>query len=1400
MNYPGINIQGNILSGEILDKIAMEEIKHQTPASFGLQQNETVRDEIGRAWSDAKGLWQTFNIRADRLKNDDSGTTETRNFWILPLLTILGYDIEKVNAEVIDGKTYAISHRGSKLDGFPVHITGINDSLDKRRESGGLRLSPHALVQEYLNKTEDHLYAIVTNGRHLRLLRDATRLVRLTYLEFDLEKIMEEELFADFALFYRLLHSSRMPKKSGEGEHAIIENYHQDSLDTGLRIRDKLREAVEYAIKELANGFLSHRANQAVRRQLVEGDISAEVFYQQLLRLIYRFLFLLVAEDRKMIYQDDISDVLKKKRKLYYDLYSIDRIRRMVPRKMFIDSSKEDLWEAVKVNFSLFEDGRMGEKLGIKPLGAGIFEPGVLASIQETQLENGVLLEVMQRLCYFQQEERKGLARVNYGDLDVEEFGSVYESLLELRPVITGVDMNRPRFGFSHGSERKTTGSYYTRHDLVAQLLKTALDPLIDERLKNLSSIKEKESALLSVSVCDPACGSGHFLLAAARKIALKLAQLQTGEENPGKEPLMHAMRQVIQHCIYGVDKNPAAVELCKVVLWIEGHSSGKPLSFLDHKIRPGDSLVGVDKLERLQEGIPDEAFVATTGDDKKVANYQKKLNRAFRKKRQMQLFAVQAKLDTQTRRFAREIRSVEELSGEDIREVREQKKRYNAFRANAGWWKTFTACNLFTYAFYQDYKEDKADDMYVTSELLGKYLSSLGSAHARLEAKATGAFTQTRYFHWPLEFPEITENGGFDLVLANPPWERIKLQEKEFFAERDAQVANAPNAAARKARISELSANNPDLLDEYHQALHESEAASKFIRGSGRYPLTGRGDINTYSIFSELIKDSISNQGAAGFVVPTGIATDDTNKHYFASLVEEGRLQSLFDFENRKAIFPGVHRSYKFALITLGAAKSGRAMQFGFFLHDVLDIADKRRVFALTPQDFLNINPNTKTTPVFRTRQDAELTAKIYSRVPVLVNEEKNQNPWGVKFMRMFDMSNDSHLFRTREQMEQEGFTLMGNRFVKGDEIYLPLYESKMIWHFDHRFGSYIGVSSRSSTHITRPDINDYQNPSYQILPWYWVDKREVEGLTEKKWFLGFRRITNNTNERTFVNCITGLAGFGDNVFLLFSKRSLTEKVLFQGFLSSLPYDYICRQKLAGMNMNFFYVQQFAVLHYKMFSGIILTEMLPKTIELLYNSWDIKAFADELWREADDALKAAIRKQWEDNQQATGGHVWELPEWAYAYPEIDWEPEKNGGCPLPPFKWDEERRALLRAELDAWYALLYGLERDELRYILDPKDIHGNDYPGESFRVLKEKEIRKYGEYRTRRLVLEAYDRLRPSWDMEAHLKKLKEVWEACQEDLSGSDLSFSLNTTNPPEEYKSQNGYGNLFDQTDS
>ncbi len=780
MTFPSITIQGTIVSGEILDKITSEDIKHQTPESFGLAKNIKVRDEIGLAWASARGYWQAFKLRRERISEEESGTTETRNFWMLPFLLTLGYEVDKANAVNLDNKTYAISHRASNLSGFPVHIMGINDSLDKRRETSGPRLSPHALVQEYLNKTDDYLYALVTNGKQLRLLRDATRLVRLTYLEFDLEKMMEEELFADFAVLYRVLHASRLPKEKSGGEESIIEFYHQESLASGTRIREKLSEAVESSIKRLGNGFLKHPENHELRAMVQAGELSGKQYYLYLLRLIYRFLFLLVTEDRSLVYPEKRDAELTRLRKIYYDFYSMDRVRKLALRRIFVEGAKHDLWENIKITFRLFEAAKYGEKLGIKPLGSGIFHPSALGALSESLLKNEDLLFVIHRLCYFMDEDRKQLVKVNYGDLDVEEFGSVYQGLLEFEPVFSELD-TAPSFGFVAGTERSSSGSHYTPEELVRPLIQHSLEYIIqdciekpEERLKlatpNAPKPTLQEKALLAIKVCDISCGSGHILLSAARRIGTELAKIRTSEDQPTPTAMRQAVRDVIRECIYGVDKNPLAVELCKVALWLEAHNPGEPLNFLDHKIKCGDAIVGLAHKEELERGIADEAFKALPGDDKTIATGFRKRNTEERKQKDQLTMDYSTDVNEAVNKAIEQFQLFKNLPERTPEEIEAKQRKFMELNKGTTYARLKSLADMQVAQFFIPKTADQKSYI-CTDATYRKYLREKTIPTGMPPAKAETLAQEKGFFHYFLEFPEVFQGGGFDCILGNPPF-----------------------------------------------------------------------------------------------------------------------------------------------------------------------------------------------------------------------------------------------------------------------------------------------------------------------------------------------------------------------------------------------------------------------------------------------------------------------------------------------------------------------------------------------------------------------------------------------------------------------------------------------------
>jgi hypothetical protein len=764
MNYPSIRIEGAILSPDILDRI--EDLPGQKPPDFGLDSSVKVKDEIVRAWADAQDYWRIFQRKLETLKSDSPATSETRQQWVVPLLALLGYQIEyQARGTELNGKLYAISHRATNRAQAPVQIVGYREpaGLDRKPANATLRMSAHAVVQEFINLNEQ-LYGIVTNGRVLRLLRNSSRLIKLSYLEFDLDRIFTDGLFSDFAILYRLVHATRLPLTNETAAESWIERYHQDSLESGARIREGLSRAVESAIRDFANGFLKHPENIALREAVIGNALAAADYYKNLLRLIYRLLFLMVIEERDLVFAPSIE---KARRDIYRKYYSVHRLRLLSEHRHLADHRRHDMWLSLLSTFRLFEADGPGDKLGIAPLAGDLFGYQAIPHLAGCTLGNDVLLGCLRALNVYEHPENHQLIRVNYAALNVEEFGSVYEGLLEYKPAFH-THGNDVELAFEQGDERAATGSHYTPDDLVQPLVKHSLDYLIAERLK----APNPEAALLDLRVADIACGSGHILLAAARRIATELAVVRTGEEQPSPPAYRAAVRDVIRTCIYGVDLNPLAVELCKVALWLEAHNPGEPLNFLDHHIKCGNAIVGFVRREEVAKGVPDEAFAVMPGDDKELGAEWRKTNKKDRADHttgqgQLQIApAIQQKLDGMLRKW----NTLSALPEGTPAEIDEKKGSFLAFEQSN---EAFQLAQIAAIPIAQFYipKTPENDSRLIADAQFRRYWTNGLVPQGEATAMALAISIEKRFFHWFLEFPDIIARGGFDCILGNPPY-----------------------------------------------------------------------------------------------------------------------------------------------------------------------------------------------------------------------------------------------------------------------------------------------------------------------------------------------------------------------------------------------------------------------------------------------------------------------------------------------------------------------------------------------------------------------------------------------------------------------------------------------------
>jgi len=958
--FTTVRSEGAILPMDLLQRIAQGDpnLDGLTPESYNLLKTEKLNEAINRSWNRLLSAWVAFKAALEKLPASDAGTTLARERWLLPLFYELGYGrLLTARPIEVNGRSYSISHGWQNT---PIHLVSFKVDLDRytRTAAGTFRSSPHSLVQELLNRSDAHLWGFVSNGLRLRILRDNVSLTRQAYVEFDLEAMMDGEVYADFVLLWLLCHQSRV--EAEKPEECWLEKWSRTAHEQGTRALDQLRNGVEKAITALGSGFLAHATNNALREKLRSGELNAQDYYRQVLRLVYRLLVLFVAEDRDILFDPD-ADLVARER--YTQYYSTARLRRLAEQR--VGTRHADLFHGLRLVMEKLGYETGCAELGLPALDSFLFSREAIADLADCDIANHDLLDAIRSLALI--DDRRMRRAVDYKNLGSEELGSVYESLLELHPVLH-IDAARFELQIAGGHERKTTGSYYTPTSLITCLLDSALDPVLDEACAK----PNPEAAILNLKICDPACGSGHFLIAAAHRVAKRLAAMRTGEEEPAPEARRKALRDVVGRCIYGVDINPMAVELCKVSLWMEAIEPGKPLSFLEQHIQCGNSLLGATPA-LLAKGIPDSAFEPIEGDDRKICSEYKKKNKLQREGNRT-LFDEQGTPWERLGDLATSIMQLEEMGDDTVEEIRRKQEYYNQLVQSNDYLSGRLWADAWCAAFA--WKKDNEFAYPITEEVFRNIEKNPYSISTWMRDEIIRLREQYQFFHWHLAFPgvfrvpvkdEMPENeqvgwsGGFDVVLGNPPWERIKIQEKEWFAEKQPDIANASNAAQRRRMIAALAYEDPVLFKAFLEDQRQAEGESHQVRNSGRYPLCGRGDVNTYSIFAETMRLVIGLTGYVGCIVPSGIATDDTTKTFFQDLAESRTLVSLYDFENALAIFPGVHRSYKFCLLTLAgrARLSSAGAEFAFFLHAVEELQDTEHRFTLSANDLALLNPN---------------------------------------------------------------------------------------------------------------------------------------------------------------------------------------------------------------------------------------------------------------------------------------------------------------------------------------------------------------------------------------------------------------------------------------------------------
>ena len=1271
-------------------------------------------------------LWAVFD-RFPTAQTPNESQTEDDLIW--PILAHLGWtaSLRQQNLtahgrdDVPDGLLFADAAAKDRANAFAeewkryefglavVESKRWQRPLDRRSGRAGEQTAPSTQMLRYLRRVDDLTtgrlrWGILTNGAKWRLYYSGARSVSEQFFDLNLAMVLDlpghnDGLFALseadrrhclklFALFFR--RSAFLP----DPDSADSRTLHGRVLDEGRVYEERVAaDLSELVFKQLFPKLARAIAEAAPDAPLPEVRDAALI-------LLYRLLFILYAEDRSLLPVRDAR----------YDDYGLrekvrDDIRLRKDRDDAFSTTAARYWSVIDDLCRAIDQG--DASIGLPPYNGGLFDRERTPLLARIRLGDQVMADVIDVLSF--EKTDQGRRYINYRDLSVQQLGSIYERLLEHEIVREGGQI----FIRPNVFARKASGSYYTPTDLVGLILKETVGPLVEARTAE---------QILELKICDPAMGSGHFLVSLvdylADRVITAMAEAEAAEDgyvSPLTDRIntirsriernaaergwtidaeqlddRHMVRRmVLKRCIYGVDKNPMAVELAKVSLWLHTFTVGAPLSFLDHHLRCGDSLFGFWVSQGIDRAMEGESALYLTP---------------------MVRQAVEATAGMQ---------EIEALTDAEIAEAHRSAEIFDTVHKSTAPLDAFLSLSHALDWLHLKDREDVAAVRAFSEGSLGDPVQiALGARQPRPSHDASASFAsildrirklgaEERFLNWQVAFPGVWSDwqhperrGGFDAVIGNPPWDRIKLQQVEWFAARRPAIAHAQRAADRKRMIAALQQDGDPLAAEFELANHRAASTAQMARTCGDYPFLSRGDINLYSLFVERAMALVKPDGMVGLLVPSGIASDKTAAKFFQGIATQGRLKALYDFENKKVFFPDVHASFKFCVFVASPSPVSEPAKSAFYLHNVAEIDDPQRCFSLAAQDFATVNPNTGTAPIFRSRRDADLTIAIYERLPVLVDRSSGEEvkAWPVKYATMFHMANDSGLFRTREELEErEGaYPIGNNRFNSPSGEWVPLYEGKMVQAFDHRAADITvneGNLFRPGQQESLQD-SDKRDPDRSPNSRYYVKEDTETWPWGDEWVIAFKDITAATNMRTMISAIIPRAGAGHTLPVLpIDKNSPNRSalaILIVANLNAAVFDFVARQKVPATHFMWYVLEQMPIVPLNRFQTV---RFGPKTageivrdavLELTYTAHDMAPFARDL------------------------GYV------------------DESGQVKPPFVWDEERRLHLRAKLDAVFFHLYGVaDRDDVRYVYS------------TFPIVERQEMATYGRYRSRDLCL---------------------------------------------------------------
>jgi hypothetical protein len=1202
------------------------------------------------------------------------------------------------------------------------------EKLDRVPSSQLLRYLTHVDVQS----DGKIRWGILTNGRLWRLYYNRAKSKSEEFLELELGRILGIPGIQNNVSFYYPIENNDWLKvfylifnKESFIRKKEDKSFHEHALERGkyweTQVADDLSEIIfKRVFPEIIN-ILTKNDPQAPGQIT---DIYLSEVRNNALTLLYRLLFILFAEDRNLL------PVFDRK----YDDYGLrKRIRENIAQRI----DEKDVFSTTISNYyhhlkDLINSINKGdESIGLPPYDGGLFGTVNSEILNRINISDYQLANIIDNLS---RRDVKGKRKwINYRDLSIQQLGSIYERLLEFNPRITEkgeIEIKPSIFA------RKTSGSYYTPESLVKVIIERTIGPLIKEKCKRFYSEIEKLKSqnlkkpeknkkltkfdpaiqILELKICDPAMGSGHFLVSLVDYLADQILESIDEAENnvpwndnknnytsPLTERILsireiiinqsmdhkwiinpeqlddkHIVRKLIlKRCIYGIDKNPMAVELAKVSLWLHTFTVGTPLSFVDHHLRCGDSLFG-EWIFKIQSELSKRGLLLsnqTIQSAKQAAEGMQKIEKISDAE------IAEAELS------ALIFNTIEDAT----RPLNNFLRLYHGLRwLNDGSRENQIAINAYLDSEFGDIIKVAMDEIEIIEN------SPQATTFNKLFKEVKRLISEEHFFNWQTAFPGVwqdweSENpeDGFDAIIGNPPWDRFEFEETPWFALRDNKIAFAIGNK-RKKLIQNLKTENLFLWNDYEKARSIIDMATKVIRKSGLFSFFSSGKLNLYTLFVEKAHQLVKSSGIVGLLVPSGIYGDKRASNFFSKISTNSRLGYLFDFENKKIFFHDIDTRFKFCIyITGGENRKFNSSEMAFYLHDIKEINERK--FFMTAEDFKKVNPNTGTSPIFRTHIDAEITKMIYSKFPI-INHKLKGKIWPIKYIQMFNITSDSDKLLTEFELKSKGYYPINNcKWKKGDEIYTPLFEGKMIQAYDHRAAKVI-VNPNNLNRPGQPQntiLEEYQDVNYCAVPQYWIDEKELKLPKWINYFLGYKRIGSPTNFRTFIAsfvprsaCEVNFSNLIPDETINNSKEYSYYSPLLLANLNSLIFDFITRQKLQGQTLNWYIVEQLPIIPADLYKNplgnTIISDLIKENVlHLTYTAWDMQSFAIDLGYEGE------------------------------------------------PFIWDEEDRLHRKCKLDALFFNLYEISEEDANYILS------------TFPIVKRNDIEKYGKYRTKDLIL---------------------------------------------------------------